>query len=201
MQKHLIKTGEDLEYVTAPVFVDSMKKDRDFKMTRLSFLVIDYEDDQINWNKELERRKIPFITMGPYCVVCKPFGKKEKFHSKDMIKNLFNQIEDENFLIESNYIWLPNNLLKREPKRGDVYRVNIPLLMKGYQYSNNKISEADFFKFCKKNKEHINYEELETKAFHSWNKERISKSIAKHKELYDKSKEDYHKKYLRWKED
>ncbi len=201
MPKHLLKTGEDLESVTAPVFVDSVKKDKDFKMTRLSFLVIDYEDDQINWNKELEERKIPFITMGPYCVVYRPFGKKEKFHSKDMIKNLFNQIEDENFLIESNYIWIPNYLLKSEPKRGDVYRVNIPLLMKGYQYANNKISDEDFFKFCKKNKKHINFEELETEAFHSWGKERISKSIAKHKELYEKSKKEYHKKYLKWRED
>jgi hypothetical protein len=195
MVKQSKKDKEDLASVTVPVFVDNVVEG----MTRLSFMVIDYDDDQVNWNKELEERKIPYITLGPYCVVFKPFGKNEKFYSMNAIKDFIDEVEKETFLIESNHIWMPNTLLSKNPKRGEVYRVNIPLLMRGYQYANNRISENDFLKFCQRNKKLIKFDRQETDAFYSWQEDRISIAKTKHDKLLKKSPKKYQELYLDWK--
>lgn len=201
LKNKIIENNRDWKDKTIPVFVDSIKDDSDFQMTRLTFLVIDYEEDQINWHKVLEEKNIPFITIGPFSVLYKPIGKKEKFDSVNTIENTLDIIEKELFIIEYNAVWMPNFIFNKLPARGQVYRIKLPLFRKSYQFTQDRLSEDLFFEFCNEHKADIFFDELETKSFIGWENKRIKVTIDKHKELYDKSEDEYFKQYLKFKKE
>jgi hypothetical protein len=180
--------------ITVPIFVDSVKTD--IKMTRLNFLVIAYEDDHINWNRDLEEMNVPYVMIGPFCVVCNPMGRRGKFNSLGAIEDFFGLMRDKDFWIESRYTWLPNSLLRKGTKRGDCYRVDLELLMKGFLFTNGKIPKKEFLAYCKDKKRLVSFEAEEAEAFRSLGEEKVKRIRAKRKDLLERSKKKFDKLYL-----
>ena len=193
MVKRIVQTRKGVKSVTIPVFVDSVKKG----MTRLNFLVINYHDEQIDWHRDLDKMNVPYILIGPFCVVCNSIDKKNKFQSIAAIKDFFGIIKNTDFLIETNHIWLPNFLLNEDTERGDCYRIRQDLFIQGHQFAANKISEKEFLGFCKDKEKLVKFEKQEADAFRSWGEEKVAEIRRKRSELFDRSKKEFYKSYLR----
>jgi len=194
-----MKNREEHNNKTIPVFVDSVKKNDQFKMTRLIFFSISYDRDRINWIYTLIRKGIPFIQVGIHCIVYKPLGEEKKFTSTKGIRELFSKIRGESFLIDTGHIFIPNHYFKILPMRGEVYRLELHVFLKGFQLANDLIYVDDFDRFFKEQNLKISRDELETKIFESWGQEKNDELKKRHGDLLKKSEAEYHKHYLAWK--
>jgi hypothetical protein len=159
-----------------PIIIDDQKNFDDFNMTRCSYYTIECEDPVGNWEMKLRERNIPCHLLGISGVIFKPIGEKRYFESPEDIDELFDSIERDPYYIDSDYIWLPNLLLK-EAKRGQVYRITNDLLNKAIQFKDKRITINEFKSYCKEYMESISPSEKETETFNKWEEYQIRKLI------------------------
>jgi hypothetical protein len=168
-----------------PIIVDDVKNYEDFKMTRFNYFTIECDEPVLNWALELSKEKIPFHLMGLSGLVIKPLKKANIFENLDHITELFQKIEDHPSLyIDTNDIWLPNDLLNGPKDRGSVYRISNELFNKAHLFRESNISFEDFNKWCQQLKSLIHYSDIETNSFKAWQKKQIDDAI----NLYPKDK-------------
>lgn len=152
-----------------PVIVDDVKKYKKFDMTRCTYFTIACDGPSPNWTLNLRDRSIPFVVMNFSGILLKPAGGPDIFETADSIEQLFNAIEENPSLyVDTDDIWLPNNLFQTPHGRGQVYRVKDKLFYEALLYRENKISEESFLRNCRELKAGILYSEKETLSFKKW---------------------------------
>jgi hypothetical protein len=172
------------EILHIPVIIDDVKKYDNFDMTRCVYFTIESDLPSPNWLLTFEGKNIPFYLLGLSGIIFKPFGEKDIFDSVDLIDDLFDSIEKNiSLYVDTNDIWLPNFLFKRQ-ERGQVYRINNNLFLKSYLYRDNKIPESEFISYCKEIPDGLHYSLTETKIFHDW----MMKQIEEATRIYPKNK-------------
>ncbi len=175
-KKRIIKrsTTRIDEYPTVPIVVDSIKTTDGFNMTRGIYFSVENDDFQEGWELSIAENDLPFIMYLLSGIIVSPFGKQSFTDPKD-IDNLYEVIEGKsNLSIETNYVWIPNNLFCRNHKRGSVYRVHWKLFYKALSYQNNTTDLDDFEYYCGIIENPVMYCSVETKIFSEWNKQQIN---------------------------
>jgi len=168
-----------------PVIIDDVKRYREFEMTRCTYFTIECDLPSPNWVLGLNSKSIPFLLIGLSGIIFKPLGDNVVFESMESIDELFNTIESHSSLyVDTNDIWLPNNLFQDLWRRGQVYRMDSKLFNQTFLYRQERISEDQFLRSCKELRGRIFYSEKETHSFEGWAKLQIEKA----KSLYPKSK-------------
>jgi hypothetical protein len=102
------------------------------------------------------------------------------FESPDVIDGTFERLEksEERFL-DLAHIWLPAEVFDAgsgsEPvRKGDVYRISIPLFSQCYRFSTGAMSEEEWLEACRSLAGDLRPSPRETEAFRSWRKQEIS---------------------------
>jgi hypothetical protein len=170
--------------ISIPLLIDDVKNYHNFKMARCTYFSIQCDVPSPNWQLGLGRLVVPFFLVGLSGIIFKPLGNRVIFSSHQLIEDLFNVIEEHpSFFIDTNDIWMPNNIFFNSPMRGQVYRVDYKLFMEAYLFREEKISKDKFIGLCEEMKGNIRYSEEETVSFKHWGELQIKE--AKH--LYPKN--------------
>jgi hypothetical protein len=171
--------------VTVPMWIDSIKRFKDFNMTRLSYFSAEVDEPMEELSVDFKELDVSFITYGLTAAICQPTRSKSRFESVDDIEEMFDRLEGSgDFSIETPDLWLPNHLFdpKHSPERGDVYRVGQRLYKAALRFSIGHTNEEEFIEECKKAKDIISYSDEETKVFAKWNEMQVDQSIANYKQ-------------------
>ena len=170
-----------------PIMIDSIKKYKDFSMSRCTYFTVESDTPSPNWIINLEHLRIPFYLLGISGIIWKPLGDQLTFKSPDLVDELFEAIERiPELYVDINDIWLPNFLFRPgSPKRGNVYRVAEKLFAEAYRYRQDQIQQKKFLLYCEEAIRLISFSGIETKSFHEWEMNQIA--IAKN--IYPKNKE------------
>jgi hypothetical protein len=81
--------------------------------------------------------------------------------------------------IEIEDLWIPVSWLSqgREPERGDVFRLRLPLFQTAYRFRIEDISQEEFVQATEWT-ESVSYSAEETDAFRAWAQGRIDDAVA-----------------------
>ncbi|UCF79560.1 MAG: hypothetical protein JSW03_04770 [Candidatus Eiseniibacteriota bacterium] len=154
---------------TIPVMVDDRKDVGDFKMTRVTYFYVESTEPSPDIPIDDRTLGIPMLPLEFSGVLHRPSNKKELFETPDQIEGLFRTVEaHESLYVDSDNIWIPNELFDKTPERGDIYRVPFDLFAMLYPLCRNDasldaglsgISEAGIV---------VSFSEIETTAFARW---------------------------------
>jgi len=184
--KEILASSVVISKISVPLLIDDTKKYDTFQMARCTYFSIECDVPSPGWQLGIGSEPIPFLMFGLSGIVFKPFGKDPIFPSPDSIDSLFNTIEENpSLFIDTNDIWLPNEIFPLSPKRGEVYRVDYDLFKAAYLFREDKISENKFLKICRELKGRVHYSPEESESFIGWAK----RQIAEAKDRYPKKME------------
>ena len=102
------------------------------------------------------------------------------FRSPDEIAALFEEVEaNPGLSIEIEDLWIPVSWLSRgrEPERGDVFRLRLPLFQTAYRFRIEDISQQDFLHTTEWTGS-VSYSAEETAAFRAWAQGTIQDAVA-----------------------
>jgi hypothetical protein len=167
-----------------PVMVDSIKKVEDFDMSRCTYFTIETDGPSPDWHLGTEGIDIPSYLLGISGIIYKPLGDKDVFETPQSVDELFDLIESHPELyVDTNDIWLPNDLFEGQPhERGHLYRVDPDLFKEAYAYRQDRIPKDQFIKFCKGMRGAVIFSEVETEAFKGWQEGQIEVAKKKYHE-------------------
>ncbi len=173
--------------LTIPMWIDDVKKEGGFKMTRLSYFVAEAEGVLDDWTLTLGGMDVSFVLCGISAAICCPNTSKQEFESPKDIDTLIDKLEgDALFSVETPDIWIPNKLFgaRHIPKRGDVYRVEKELFGAALRFRTGRTTLAKFTVECSSSKQKPRYSPGETEVFAAWGVEQLEVA----KKQYDASK-------------
>jgi hypothetical protein len=101
------------------------------------------------------------------------------FRSPDEISGLFDEVEaNAGLSIEIEDLWIPVSWLSRgrEPERGDVFRLRLPLFQAAYRFRIQDISQEEFLQTEWTGS--VSSSPEETDALRSWAQDRIDDAVA-----------------------
>lgn len=158
-----------MEEKSIPVMVDDRKDIGEFLMTRVAYFYVEAMEPSPEISIDDRNLCIPLIPLEFSGVLHKPSGLKEYFETPELIEELFQSVESYNSLyVDSDNIWIPNQLFDKTPERGDIYRVPLGFFIKLYSLCRDDARLSNgLFRF--KDKESlIRFSETETIAFAKW---------------------------------
>jgi hypothetical protein len=128
---------------TVPAWVDSVKKDPGFPMTRLRYLALEARDPLPDGGLPDMPGDLMLLVSSLSAIVQGPDRDRERFTNADDLRELFARIrKDGRFSLSSPTLWLPNTVFPAEPpvRRGAVYRLSRDLLRAGLLFRSGRIS-------------------------------------------------------------
>jgi hypothetical protein len=167
-----------MEQSTIPIFIDSIKKEPGFKMTRCNFIILHNKDV---FEKILCASENPNNILFGFVFDLKVIISKE-LNELVKIEDLFEQI-DERWSWDMSYIWLPNYLFKKA-KDDEVYRIELNLFRLAINFKKENITLEEFTDLSKKFQ--VMESPKETNAFLEWNEKQISLAKDEYKRTMNK---------------
>lgn len=169
--------------ITIPIIVDDVKALESFKMTRLIYFSIGATEFFSDFLIEFENIELPVTVIDFHGIITRSIDET-RFSTPESIGKLFDTIEDtEGLYVDTNDIWLPNELFPQIMKRGDLVRISTALFKLALAYRSDKLSYNDFLSGSLELKSEIYKSPDEDKAFKKWSSEQIEYAI----ERYNKS--------------
>lgn len=193
----LPKLSPDSPGRTVPVWVDSRKKDPEFAMTRCAYFTIEREwslepeeagesPGGARWVLELGEVGIPFGLQALTGVITGPTRGPGWFSSAQQIDETFDLVERHpELMVDSDDLWLPNDLVEGCHAQGMVYRLSWPLFLRAYSYEAGLVGEKDFLAWCREHPEAVSYSRQEEEAFAAWQKAHLRAAF----EVFPKNKD------------
>jgi hypothetical protein len=179
-----VEPSEDLGFApaqTIPVSLDAVRNLDGTDMARVTYFVIGSEVPEPTWQLRPARASQYSIeVLGLTGVICGPGLRSPMFRSPDEITALFEEVEANAVLsIEIEDLWIPLFWLSRgrEPERGDVYRLRLPLFQAAYRFRIEDISQQEFLQTTEWTGS-VSYSAEETDAFRAWAQGRIEDAVA-----------------------
>jgi hypothetical protein len=155
-----------------PIFVETASRAY-FPMVRCSYISIECDDPRPGWQIGLGNGFASFLLLELVGIVQQPLGAV-RFSSKTLIDRLFEQVEEQEFLlINFADIWLPQFLFASPPGVGDVYRVANGLFAEAFRFRDGQQDQQHFEERCK-GQPPLAISADETRAFAAWTDEQIS---------------------------
>ncbi len=168
--------GKGEPRLSVPMWIDAVKSDGGFEMTRLSYFSAEADEpigDQALYPTQSE---MPVLVHGLTCAICHPDMRRGNFESAGDIEEMFERVEGSGeFSIETPDLWLPNELLfsKHTPKRGDVYRVDKGLFAAALRFRSGRTTEKEFREECAKVRRKPAYSAHETRVIAEWSEMQV----------------------------
>jgi hypothetical protein len=154
-----------------PVFVDASIASNLFPIVRCSYLTIETNDPDPNWQLGTGTQAMPMLLFRLAAIVMQPFDA-ELFTEPRHFEDLLRRIESNSrWSVESADVWLPLGLFheaKWSPSPGQVYRVGHTLFSMALRYRNGEMSQEDFSERISDMWNQLRLSEDETRAFQQW---------------------------------
>ena len=131
------------ESATVPAWVDSVKKDPGFPMTRLRYFALEVRDPLPGGGLPDMPGDLLLLVSSLSAIVQGPDRDRERFTSADDFMELFARVrKDGRFSLSSPTLWLPNTVFPAEPpvRRGAVYRLPRDLFRAGLLFRSGRVS-------------------------------------------------------------
>ncbi|MCD4710362.1 MAG: hypothetical protein K8R52_05905 [Bacteroidales bacterium] len=177
---------------TIPLIVDDVKTHESFEMTRLIYFSIGAVDFLSDLLIEYDNQEFPVTVVDFHGIITGTLDNAE-FETKESIETLFDRIEDtDGLFVDTNDIWLPNEMFAQPGKRSDLIRVSTHLFKLALTYRSDKLSYSDFIASTSDLVSDIYESPVEDNAFKEWFKAQIEFAI----DTYNKSPEKIRLKYL-----
>lgn len=158
-----------MEAQSIPVMVDDRKDIGRFKMTRVAYFYIESIEPSPDIPIDHQNLGIPVLLLQFSGLLYKPIGKKEYFEKSEQIEELFLTVERyESLYVDSDNVWIPNNLFDKRPERGDIYRVPFGLFIKLYLLCRDDATLDIGISRLKYKHKLIKFSKSETIAFAKW---------------------------------
>lgn len=173
----LLGNKEPSYSVSVPILVDSKKDHSVFAMTRCAYFTIEYDPVEVAeeadlgelWSLELSGTRVPLVLQSLVGVITGPIDGGDIFSSYKQIDDTLDAIEEHpDLMVGSGDFWLPNWLLEKCHKDGEVYRVGPRLFRLAWQSDNGSLSQDSFEKMCQKLAGEVRHRADEEEAFAAW---------------------------------
>jgi len=136
-----------MTWPSVPVIVDSVKHEEGFEMTRCMFFAVEVEDLIVEGGSQFGDVPASLYLHAGSGVILGPAGQQRGFESVDEVNAIFDGIERiDGLTVGSGDVWVPNTafgVTDRGPKRGDVFRLNVPLFRMCHRYQRDLISQEE----------------------------------------------------------
>jgi hypothetical protein len=166
---------------TIPVSLDAVRNLDGMDMARVTYFVIGSEVPEPTWQLRPARASEYSIeVLGLTGVICGPGLRSPMFRNADELTALFEEVEaNKGLSIEIEDLWIPLSWLSRgrEPERGDVFRLRLPLFQAAYRFRIEDISQQEFLQATEWTGS-VSYSAEETDAFRAWAQDRIADAVA-----------------------
>ena len=81
----------------------------------------------------MEDLSIPVLPLRSSALIFRPEGGGDRFTSADQIEALFAAVEKRDaYYVDSDSIWIPNDLFERPPARAEIFRVPLDIFLDIY---------------------------------------------------------------------
>jgi len=174
----LIKEAE-MDGRTVPVMIDDRKDTLDFRMTRATYFYIEALEPapDIPLNRTSLGRSV--LTLEFSGVIYRPLGRNEFFETPRQIENLFRGVERYRSLyVDSDNIWIPNELFDFPPCRGEVYRIPFDVFAGLYTLCRDDATLAAGLRWVQAEPGIITRSDRESVAFREWSGGIVAKAKA-----------------------
>lgn len=161
--------------VSIPVSVDAIRDVNETPMARATYMIVTSEAPTPGWVVGLRREVgLPLRVLGQVGVIYRPSRWSTRFRSASQIERLFDLVEANRALsIETEDLWIPTRWMMHghEPKRGDVYRVDLALFQRAFRFRDEQLSQRSFLETSLK--EQVSFSPDETEVFGDWARRQI----------------------------
>ena len=154
-----------------PVMIDDRKDVGDFRMSRATYFYVEAVEPSADIFIDHGNIGIKVLPLEFSGVIHKPLKRGIYFKTPEQIEEFFQAVESNPSLyVDSDNIWIPNNIFNKDPERGDIYRVPTDLFVKLYSFCRDDATlHAGISRFNDKNNL-ILFSKVETIAFADWTK-------------------------------
>ena len=164
---------------TVPIMIDDHKNTCEFMMTRVTYFYIEAMEPSENIPLEQTDLGMSILPLEFSGVICKPLGVGDYFKTATQIENLFHTVEQyETLYVDSDNIWIPNNMFNKPPRRADVYRVPFDLFARMYTLCRDDASGAAGKQQITCASGLIKFSKNESSAFLDWTNGIVTEAIA-----------------------
>jgi len=155
--------------MTVPVFVDSVKRNEGFEMTRCSYFEVSAEDPQPGWRLGLQDGGVEFLLLGMSGIIMSPVGGGI-FQAPDQIDALYEALDRAGLSIRTGSIFVPNALCPAHQVEfyGSVLRVDIKIFSMAYHHKSGDLAGADYEMRCRELPQSVTLSPEETEVFRLW---------------------------------
>ena len=177
---------------TVPTWVDSVKKDPGFPMTRLRYLALEARDPLPTGGMPNLPGDLLLLVSSLSVIVQGLDRDRKHFTRADDLIELFARIrKDGRFSLYSPTLWLPNTVFPAEPpvRRSAVYRLPLDLFRAGLLFRSGRISRRQLIAATLGRPV---FSPNETKALAAWSKRKIDMARKSYQQRKDAGK------YLHW---
>ena len=154
---------------TVPIMIDDRKRIPEVQVTRAAYFYVESVEPSENirlGETDLARSVLPLEFSG---VICQPLGGEGLFDSARKIEELFLSVEEHGTLyVDSDNIWIPNEMFDKPPKRADVYRVPFPLFARLYTLCRDDATLSSGIQDIPGASGLITYSGMESFGFQDW---------------------------------
>ena len=160
-----------MKAVTVPVMVDDRKDVGEFQMTRATYFYVEAVELSPDIPIDHVSLGMPVLPLEFSGVIYKPFGTAEQFETPEQFEELFQVVEQHKALyVDSDNIWIPNDLLDKAAERGNIYRVSFDLFAQLYPLCRGDATmDADMTQIDGKSGL-VTFSRIETQAYEKWTK-------------------------------
>lgn len=169
---------------TLPVLVDHFMSTEDFNRVRCVYYRVEASGGPGAWpHSETGDTDSNLAAWSDWAILTGPdpsLSTSGLFDSPEVIDGTFGRLEKsgERFL-DLAHIWLPAEMfdsVSREGpvKKGDVYRISVPLFTQCYRYATETASEEEWLEACRALATDLKPSPDETLAFRAWRKQEIA---------------------------
>lgn len=160
---------DPMKTVSVPVMVDDCKDSDEFKMTRVAYYYIEAIEPLQEIPSIYNTISIPVLPLEFSGAILKPPDAEEFFETPEQIEKLFGMVEDtKSFYVDSDNLWIPNELFERIPERGGIYRIPYGLFIKLYLLCRNDSVLITEVSRLVEEPGSIKFSGIETDAFEKW---------------------------------
>ena len=158
-----------MEAKSIPVMVDDRKDIGEFMMTRVAYFYIEAVEPSPDIIIDHRNLGIPVMSLEFSGVLHKPSETEEYFETPEQIEELFRSVEScKSLYVDSDNIWIPNQLFNKTAERGDIFRVPFGFFTKLYSLCRDDASLSEGLSRFNNHHNLIKFSEIETIAFAKW---------------------------------
>ena len=172
-----------MDEMTIPVQIDGIAPGEDSDIVRCVYFRVETAEGPAVWPHEMTPdTEANLAVLSDWAVLTGPdrsVSSGGMFNSAESIDRTIERLEkSEDRFLDLAHIWVPAELFHRgkktaEPRKGDIYRISLPLFVACYGFVSQAVSKKDWLAECGRMAKDLSPSPAETDAFRAWRREEI----------------------------